>query len=692
MAAHRYWRVKCLRNTNSQTGIGELQMATTNGGSNVTTGGTPIASGSYGGSYAPSSAFDGNTTSNWFQPGSGPTIWLGYDFGSGNDKDINEVRIAPAVEDSNGTPRFFDVESSDDGSTWAYEWSGLNTSWTNGSYVTFSRPTVQTSNRYWAIQSNINQNGDGDWVATGIEMRTSIGGSQAATGGTASAYPAGSPGPANAFTGGGDANLYYSNNANPHPNVVFYDFGSAISIAEISMQAHSTAGGNNARQSASGYLLYSQDGLAWLRGGSYSGLTWGGGERKNFLVSTGGLTSAAGSLSASATLSGTSEIVDPFQRTAGTLTAAGTLLVSQFSIGTIQSIAQFYASPTMLGRADPARATVGSLSASAMMTGAASARGTISGAGAFAASATFGTDGFATGLIATVGAITGNATLAAVGSGALGSVGAFSAAVTLSAAGGYVPTRTVGTLTAAMTLTAQPRVIYGMVGLATASARFESIANRVAQVAGSLSATGAMLGQVFNSSIGSATASATATFSAAGRGINSSIGSATASATATVFSILFRGGQGALSGTATLVGAQTGILAPSGGTAAAAAFAAVGASIWAARGIFTASAAASATGTGLKPATATFSAAAGLSAPARSTASTKADLQASAAFVPTGQRVGFFSPADRVIVVAAESRKVTVEQGSNLADRTLVIAPRNKVVVIASGDRTVRAA
>lgn len=400
----------------------------------------------------------------------------------------------------------------------------------------------------------------------------------------------------------------------------------------------------------------------------------------------------AGTLTASATLSGAGAVLDPSVFTVGTLSASATLLARQASLGTIQSIAQFYASPDMLARADPTRATTGAFSAGASMIGRSFALGTIRGAGAFAASATFGTDGFATGLISTVGAITGNATLTGNGSAVRGSVGGLTATAVLSGGGGYAPTLVVGMLTATVTLTAQPRAVYGMVGLATASARFESIANRVAQVAGSFSATGAMLGQVFNGQPRAPGLAATATFSAAGRGINSSVGSATASATATAFSILFRGGRGALSGAATLAGTQTAVLVPVGGTGAAAAFAAVGASIWATRGIFIAAANASALGTGLKPAVGAFSAAAALSAPARSTASTKADLQASAAFAPIGQRVGFFSPADRVIAVAAESRKVTVEQGSKLFDRTLVIAPRDKVVVIASGDRTVRAA
>lgn len=862
MAAHRYWRVRCLRNNNSQTGIGELQLATTIGGSNVATGGTAIASGSYGGSYAPASAFDGNTTSNWFQSGTGPTIWLGYDFGSGNSKDINEVRIAPAVEDANGTPRFFDVESSDDGSTWAYEWSGLNTSWTNGSYVTFSRPTAQTSNRYWAIQSDINQNGDGDWVATGIEMRTSIGGSQAATGGTASAYPAGSPGPANAFTGGGDANLYYSNNASPHPSIILYDFGSDIAIREMAMQAYSTTGGNNARQSASGHLLYSRDGKSWGRAGDFSGLTWSGGQVRTFsvVINTGaegdtigdfsasavlagvgsevpdtngyrfwevrgtaggaggyngisrvglarsgganlvnptttsgvsgsnvqagsaaqviqdayvgliqwesfangtdtwvavdfgagnlrkirevtilpnrddanrtwttvqvavwnapdrsdrdvlqtfsGLTWTAntpqtlflndygpgtvGSLSASATLAGVGQGVQ-LQSAVGTLTASAVLAPDQIALGTIALLVQFYATADMLGRSDPTRATVGAFSAGAGMTGTAFALGTISGVGDFSATATFGTDGFATGVIATVGAISGAGEMLGDGSGLLGSYGAFSATATLAGAGGYVPTRTVGTLVGAVTLTAMPNTLYGMVGELRGLASFYGVPSRVAGVTGAFSASSELLGQVFNGQQRAPAFAAAATFGAVGRAIQSAIGEASASGGLVAYSAILGTARGALSGASIFSGATTSVRPQVSGTAATGSFAAVGASIWATIGSFSAAMETAVAATGLAPASSTMAAVAGIAPTATASARGKASFAAIAQFSGVGQRVGFFSPSSRVLVVEPERRLVTVEAGSKLIDRTLVVAPRDKVVVIAADDRTVQA-
>lgn len=62
MAAHRYWRVLIRENGGgANPGIGELQMRTSIGGSNVATGGTASAS-SVTGTYTAAKAFDGLTT------------------------------------------------------------------------------------------------------------------------------------------------------------------------------------------------------------------------------------------------------------------------------------------------------------------------------------------------------------------------------------------------------------------------------------------------------------------------------------------------------------------------------------------------------------------------------------------------------------------------------------------------------
>lgn len=135
MAAHRYWRLLCKASqSGSNVGVGELQMRTSIGGSNVATGGTASAS-TFQGAYTAAKAFDGLTTdtgagNGWASnggysggvPGSANTFqWLQYDFGSGNDKDIAEIVIfCPGASGLGiaGMPRMFDFQWSNDAATW----------------------------------------------------------------------------------------------------------------------------------------------------------------------------------------------------------------------------------------------------------------------------------------------------------------------------------------------------------------------------------------------------------------------------------------------------------------------------------------------------------------------------------------------------------------------------------------------
>lgn len=128
MAAHRYWRVLIRANGGgANPGIGELQMRTSIGGSNVATGGTASAS-SVTGTYTAAKAFDGLTTDtgvgNAWAAASWPLNdwpWLQYDFGSGNAKDIVEIVLfAPGASGLSVTnlPTAFHFQWSDDGTSW----------------------------------------------------------------------------------------------------------------------------------------------------------------------------------------------------------------------------------------------------------------------------------------------------------------------------------------------------------------------------------------------------------------------------------------------------------------------------------------------------------------------------------------------------------------------------------------------
>lgn len=149
MAAHRYWRLQIKSiNGGATVGLGELQMRTSLGGTNVATGGTASAS-TIQGTYTAAKAFDGLTTdtgagNGWLGlaanfagsgsdgPGSWP--WLKYDFGSGNDKDIQEIVIF--------CPGTGGLAPTSLPTSWFFQWSDDNVLWTNQRAYTFDSSTA----------------------------------------------------------------------------------------------------------------------------------------------------------------------------------------------------------------------------------------------------------------------------------------------------------------------------------------------------------------------------------------------------------------------------------------------------------------------------------------------------------------------------------------------------------------------
>lgn len=131
MAAHRYWRIRLREISGGPNGgLGELQMRTSIGGSNVATGGTPAAS-SVNTTYTAAKAFDGLTTdtgasNGWLanafagSEGVGSYPWLSYDFGVTPREIVEIVVFAPGSGgmNANNLPSLFDWQWSDDNIIW----------------------------------------------------------------------------------------------------------------------------------------------------------------------------------------------------------------------------------------------------------------------------------------------------------------------------------------------------------------------------------------------------------------------------------------------------------------------------------------------------------------------------------------------------------------------------------------------
>lgn len=126
MAAHLHWRLWITEANNSNAiDIGELQMRASAGGANLCSGGTASATNSLGGNL-PAAAFDGSTATSW-QTTFSPTlpVFLRYTFAAAVD--VVQVAIIGSNAYPIYSPKAFDVQWSDDGTSWttAFSASGM---------------------------------------------------------------------------------------------------------------------------------------------------------------------------------------------------------------------------------------------------------------------------------------------------------------------------------------------------------------------------------------------------------------------------------------------------------------------------------------------------------------------------------------------------------------------------------------
>lgn len=278
MATHRYWRLYCRKTAGATdfVGVTEIEMATSAAGADVTSTAFAIGSGSYQAGTA-SDAFDNDFTGDVLQwditelPG----VWVGQNFGAGNEKDIVEVRVRPNKDAANRTFGEFDVQFSDDNVTWTTAWSVTKTSgYVVGTTFTFTPPSAAAS-RYWRVRGENVSN----MSCAEMEMRESAGGADATGSGTPTASSTfdGTTGAAKAFDNSA-ATLWSSANVSVLASEwIRYDFGVGVTkdIQEISYQTRNDA--FFAQAPASGWVESSADAVNWLPRKYFSGLSWSAG-------------------------------------------------------------------------------------------------------------------------------------------------------------------------------------------------------------------------------------------------------------------------------------------------------------------------------------------------------------------------------------------------------------------------------
>jgi len=142
--AHAYWRIKYVTAQNGGASvIAEVEFRGTSGGSTLTTGGTAIGDSDQSG-FEFAKAFDANNdATQWFSNSVGSNSWIGYHFSS----PVDVVEVALYAHGVYG-PSSFNVDYSDDGSSWTTLWFVSSTdaaAWISGGGLgvwTYSAPAA----------------------------------------------------------------------------------------------------------------------------------------------------------------------------------------------------------------------------------------------------------------------------------------------------------------------------------------------------------------------------------------------------------------------------------------------------------------------------------------------------------------------------------------------------------------------
>ena len=264
---HRYWRINITAiNTVAYTiaGMIEFQMhsGTKGFGTDALEGGTASADSEYNGSTVASNAVDGDLTdadaNMWQTTNTAFPHWWKYDFGSGNAVDIFGVSIVARSGGSDGAggsvnmtaPKNFNVQYSDDNSSWTTKWSVTGATFSGYEFRHFLATTTLAytgsphgAHQHWRIRLLLD-NGGNICSAEEIEMRATPGGSDQCSGGT--------PISDGEWTGHVDDNAFDNNNStfygstftNTASNVAYigYSFASPVTVAEIAWRATTDTG------------------------------------------------------------------------------------------------------------------------------------------------------------------------------------------------------------------------------------------------------------------------------------------------------------------------------------------------------------------------------------------------------------------------------------------------------------------
>lgn len=295
LPSHRYWRILFTTSNGSLINITEIEVYDGLYGSNIAGSATVTASSDYFGSAVTqvNNGYIAKDNNDRFLFSSSSNEWLKLDFGSGVEKRLDSIGIHFWDAEGSGdkAPKDFEVQSSDDGSTWTTEWSiSGQTSWASYEFRRFWNSGVSLSysgspygtHRYWQIHIQGTDSDDTFCIPHEMEFLNYSGGTDLTGSGTATFgnYDSGLP---DVY----DASNLFDNNASTRIVAkkfcrVNYDFGSAVAVGAVSITTRNDSGPGDAPKQFCFRYADSSSG-PWTTAFAVKGQTgWSLGEKRTF--------------------------------------------------------------------------------------------------------------------------------------------------------------------------------------------------------------------------------------------------------------------------------------------------------------------------------------------------------------------------------------------------------------------------
>lgn len=298
MAAHRYWRLRILTiaGATSYACVNEFQMRETVSGSDVTGSGTAIASSELGGNVA-ANAFDNNNTTYWESTSTAwvsdyREFWIGYDFGSGNDKNIEEI-VVRSTAFATEAPSQGVLEYSDDGSTWYGKHRIKFGDFTATPEQTVATPQQNTTDgrRYWRILISASYRANFSNLSE-IEFRATIGGANFAYGCRVRSISNQGGDGTQYRINDGDTATFWENTSSSGPWWVSFDLGP--NMVDKCAQVMLRGGLYNDENPQDFKIQYSDDNSTWVDSLSVTGEpVWSSGEVRTYSTTDSGSTGSS---------------------------------------------------------------------------------------------------------------------------------------------------------------------------------------------------------------------------------------------------------------------------------------------------------------------------------------------------------------------------------------------------------------